>query len=391
MMIFERFDHPIPSLGVGIDAINIETKDRHEGNFTIKNLGGGVLSGKILSRCPGLVFTPTQWEGNRQTITYTFNATAAGLATGQGIEGHVFVSSNGGETKIPVTARLAKMSIATAEGNTIANLQDFYEYAQTHPANARRMFVDSEFYMLLLALGYEYMEVYESLHKDSNRERALDNFFILSGLKGKTTMFMRNKGLEFVQKPYDTSMLYGSITVQKSDMGYIEAAITTKNNSPWLNFYASRLIQSDFDEDLTAVVNFSIDPLKVYRSYARELVNIGPDNTIEIEYRRTAPVILRLNRIALRYEDSGVIEVINNTGSDVRIEVFCPESFVRFSAKSYLVGEYGEIPFDVKPSAFLSAQLFFRKLPYMKTAIEIKAMAPGLMHNKQIPLIVGEW
>ena len=386
-----QFEHPIPVLGINIDDINIETKDKHEGTLEIKNLGGGILCGKILARCPGLKFTPTEWEGNRQTISYTFNAAAAGLVTGQSVEGHVFISSSGGEAKLTVAAKLAKMSIATSEGSTIANLQDFYEYALGHPVNARRMFVDSEFYMLLLALGYEYMEVYESLHKDSNRERAMDNFFILSKLKGKTTLTILNKSLEFVQKAGDSDMLYGNIAVQKSDLGYIEAAISTQNNSPWLNFYASRLIQSDFNEDLTASISFSIDPFKVTSTYAREIVNIGTESTVEIVYRRTAPVVLRLNRTVFKYEDKGVIEVTNNTNSDMRIDVSCPDSFVRFSAKSYLVGPYGEIPFEVKPSAFLSAQLFFRKLPYIHTVIEVKATSHGRVLKKQIVLTVGEW
>ena len=386
----DRFDTPLPIQNISIDAFNIETKDKYNSSFVIRNTGGGILNGKILSRCPGLTFDPPQWENNRQTITYTFNAAKAGLATGESIEGHVFVSGNGGEARLPVSARLTKMSVTTAEGLTIANLQDFFEYAQTHPAQARRLFVDSEFYMLLLGIGYRYMEVYESLHKDSNRERAMDNFFILSGLKGKTTISVCDTCLEFDQKPDNSDIVQGSIKVQKSDTGYIEAPIVIQNNSQWLNCYASRLISGDFDQDLTAAVNFSIDPGKITTSYARDVVTIGTEQT-EIVYRRTAPVIVRANRTALRYEDKGAIEVINNTGADIKVEVFCPESYVRFTARSYIVGKYAEIPFQIKLSAFLSAQLFFRKTPYMETVLEVKAIADGQVYKKIIPLVVGEW
>ena len=383
-----RFEAPLPALSISTDAINIETKDKHDSSFVIRNTGGGVLSGKILSRCPGLVFDRCEWTGNRQTVTYTFNAAKAGLATGESIEGHVYVTGNGGEVEIPVTARLTKTSVTTAEGLTIANLQDFFEYAKTHPAQARRLFVDSEFYMLLLGLGYEYMEVYESLHRDSNRERAMDNFFILSGMKGKTTISVLDTCLEFDQKPGDDGVIHGSIRVQKSDAGYIESPIA--NNSPWLNCFASKLMQSDFDENLVAAVNFSIDPSKIATSYAREVVTIGTEAT-EIVYRRTAPVIVRMNRAAFRYEDKGLVEVINNTGADIKLEVFCPESYVRFTARSYIVGAYGEIPFEIKLSAFLAAQLFFRKTPYMKTALEVKAVDSGRVYKKILPVVVGEW
>ena len=390
-----RFDYPLPRLDINTGAIDIETNDKYEGTFTIKNTGGGTLSGQILSRCAGLVFNPAEWIGNTQMIAYTFNAADAGLTTGQSIESHVYISSNGGEQMLPVVAKLTKMSIVTSEGFTITNLQEFYQYASSHPAQARRLFVVSEFYALLLAIGYEYMEVYESLHKDANRERALDNFFILSGLKGKTTFSVEDTSLKFVQNPNDNALLYGHITVQKSDNGYVEAPITLRDNSPWLNFYASKLVQSDFKETLGTMVNFSIDPMQVTGAYARELVTIGTqpsgENTVEIEYRRAAPIVLWLNRAAYGYEDKGVIQVTNNTGKDMKVEIHCPESYVRFSARSYLVGTYGEIPFNIKLSAFLSAQLFFRKLPYMKTEIEVRANVQGKAYRKLLPIIVGQW
>jgi len=408
-----RFDFPLPRLDISTDFIDIETNDKYEGSFTIKNTGGGTLSGQILSRCTGFVFSPAEWVGNTQTIAYTFNAADAGLTTGQSMESHVVISSNGGEQMLPVTAKLTKMSIVTAEGFAITNLQEFYEYANSYPAQARRLFVVSEFYALLLAIGYEYMEIYESLHKDANRERALDNFFILSGLKRKTTFSVEDTALKFVQNPNDNALLYGHITVQKSDNGYVEAPIIVKDNSPWLNFYASKLVQSDFKETLGTMVNFSIDPMQVTGTYARELVTIGTppkkaaasafttqsgynfleheDNTVEIEYRRAAPVVLRLDRAAYGYEDKGVIQVTNNTGKDMKVEIHCPESYVRFSARSYLIGAYGEIPFNIKLSAFLSAQLFFRKLPYMKTAIEVRANVQGKAYRKLLPIIVGQW
>ena len=391
----DRYDYPLPSLAVNIDAIEIETNGTYEGSFDIKNTGGGTLCGKINSRCVGLVFTPAEFDGNSQTVTYTFAAPSAGFDTGQTIESQVFITSNGGEVTLPVTIKLTKMSISTEEGVAITCLQDFYHYANAYPTQARRLFVDSDFYMLLLAIGYEYMEVYEALHKDANRERAMDNFFILSGLKGKTTLLIAEKKLEFTQNPNDSEMLYGNIVVEKSDSGYVEAPITVQGESPWLNFYASKLIQSDFKDALSTAVHFSVDPVMIKRTYAREFVTIGTEpseeNTVEITYRRTAPIVVGLSRSAYGYADKGTIAVTNNTGKDMRVEVSCPDSYIRFSARSYLVGASGEIPFDVKLSALLNAQLFFRKQPYMTTVIEVKTTMPGQVYNRQLPVIVGEW
>ncbi|MCL2840543.1 MAG: DUF5717 family protein [Defluviitaleaceae bacterium] len=392
-----RYESPLPVLSVDIDALSLETKDSISGTFRIKNTGGGVLKGQIFSRCTGLVFEPAEWEGNTQTIKYTWNASAAGIGIGQTLDALYYISSNGGEKEIPVSAKLTKMSITTAEGYTVANIQDFYAYALKHPAQARRMFTDSEFYMLLLATGYPYMEVYESLHKDANRERAMDNFFVLSGLKHRTNLEIQSHQLEFSQKPEVRDMLYGNFLVQKNDGGYVEAPILIKDEAPWLTLSSGKLAASDFNETHAATINFSIDPTQIRKSYAREQVVIGTDaaedgsNVLEIVYRRVPPLIVRLNRAAYRYEDKGVIEVINNTGKNMQIETFCPESYIRFTARSFVVGAVGEIPFDVKLSAFMSAQLFFRKLPYMKTSIEIKAKIPAQEFKKNLPIIVGEW
>ena len=410
-----RYENPLPVLETDTDVLSLETKDTSTGEFKIKNTGGGVLKGRVLSRCAGLTFTPTEWEGNTQTITYTWNAAASGIGIGQTLNARFFISSNGGEKEIPVNAKLTKMSITTAEGHTVANIRDFYEYALQHPAQARRMFTDSEFYMLLLATGYQYMEVYESLHKDANRERAMDNFFVLSGLKSRTNLEIKThdisggsaspplrqakpaSAIEFSQKPEDKEMLYGNFLVQKTDHGYVEAPVILKEEASWLTLSSGKLAASDFNETHAATVNFSIDPTQIKKSYAREQVVIGTEaatdgsNVVEIVYRRTPALILRLNRGAYRYEDRGIIEVINNTGKNMQVETFCPENYIRFTARSFAVGAYGEIPFEVKLSAFMSAQLFFRKLPYMNTVIEIKAKIPGQEYKKNLPITVGEW
>lgn len=387
------YEQPLPALDVDTETIVIETKDNTTGQFKLKNTGGGLLAGRVISRCPGLSFTPDIFEGNKQVIAYSFNPSEAGLGIGKTLNSTVYVSTNGGEKKIDVTIKITKMSIETKDGYTIANLLDFYEYALRNPTGARRIFTDSEFYMLLLAVGYEYMEVYESLHKDANRERAMDNFFILSGLKGKTTISITDKSLEFIQKPDEKEIIKGLLTITRSDEGYVDMPINIINDSNWLSTPSSKLSTSDFsdiNDMITTTIEFNINPRNIQGPYARAQIAIGTE-TCEIIYRRTAPLALRLNRGSYRYEDKGLIEVTNNTKTTMQIEVFCPEKYIHFSARAYPVENYGEIPFEVKLSTFMSAQLFFRKLPYMETEIEIKATVPGAAYKKRLPIIVGEW
>jgi hypothetical protein len=390
----ERLEYPLPVLSVDTDALLIETKDFHEGRFRIKNTGGSTLSGQLLSRAACISFEPAAWEGNDVGITYRFKPEESGMKPGDVLETVAYICSNGGEKKLPVTIRLIKMAITTqgagGEERIIANIRDFYDYARDYPAQARRLFTDSEFYMLLLATNYPYLEAYEMLHRDTNRERAMDNFFILSGLKQKTALTLQRDGQEFNRKPHENDILHSHFLARKSDGGFVEVPISAKNNAPWLNLPSHRLISADFNEANIAVVNFSINPYQIPGRYARETIMVG-DHAFDVVYKRAAPLSMRLNREAYRFDDQGAIEINNNTGNEIWVEVFCKDSFIRFSAKKFPVGEQYQIPFTVKLSAFMSAQLLFRKLPFLKTVIEIKTVYRDQLIKRHLDLVVGKW
>ena len=387
------YENPRPLLVVSIQELSIETKDSHSGSFTIKNAGGGELTGRIYSRLAGLSFTPNAWSGNSQKIEYVWDASTAALKAGESMEGLFYVTSNGGEAVIPVNAKHIRMSITTPSGRVVANVKDFYEYSLTSESGAKRMFTDSEFYMLLLATNYPYLEVYENLHKDANRERAMDNFFILSGLKKKTEVYVKQKKLQFSSNKNET--ITGKFNVHKSDTGYAQTDIKTVNGAPWLTLSTGRLVSHDFDDSLAATASFTIEPKKIPQNFAREEIVVGQEalgdksNVVEVIFRRNSSIKARLSRDTYKFEDTGMLLVVNNTGNTLTIEPFCSESYIRFGAKRFVVDEYAEIPFEVKLSTFMNAQVYFRKIAYLKTVIEVKYSLPGSVQKKSLPVVVG--
>ena len=389
------YEHPLPSLELDIDSLSIESNADREGSFTIKNTGGGLLSGYILSRNPALSFNPGRWTGNSQVISYVYtpDADTARRLPPVSQNNNVYVSSNGGEISLPVTINFTPMTIPTEEGPTIATIGDFYNYAQAYPSAARRLFTSSEFYMLLLSTGYEFMDIYESLHKDVNRERAMDNFFMLSGLKNKTHITLEKRHIDIIHRPEEK--IYEDFYVQKTDTGYADAPITVLGDAPWLTLSTNRLASGDFDQDNRAMVGVSVDSLLVTGTFARERIFVGPepaeDNTLEVTFRRATPFILRLNRAGYRYEDRGSIEIENNTGLNMTIEVYCRDRHVRFFATSHPVKATHSIPFEIRPSAFASAQRLFRRLPYVSTYIDVRATCPGQVFHRRLYFNIGEW
>jgi len=405
------------------------------GSFTIQNAGGGQLSGHILPRLQGLDFSPSQWTGNNQVITYTLSQSGAeelsnilsrGISEGQDnesqstseaaanhIKSQAYISSTGGETTLPITITSAPMTIQTDEGPTISSTQDFYNYAQSHPAAARRLFTSSEFYMLLLSTNYPHMEIYEILHKDVNRERALDNFFMLSGQKSKTQLTLETQKLGIVLKPAIKTQ--AKFYVKKSDSGYADAPIIPLSDSPWLSLSTTRLASSDYDKENRAEIGITIDPAHMPSPFVRAQIQIGPEpigsnvkyisdninsadnnanhtnNILDLTVRRAAPFTLRLPRVGYRYEDRGSIEIENNTGSDMTIEVYSRDRYVRFYANTYVIGTAHSIPFEIRPTAFASAQRLFRSLPYISTYVDVRAHCPGQVFHRRLYLTIGEW
>jgi len=408
-----RYEFPMPVLDVSTDSLNIETQYRYDGQFTIKNTGGGTLEGHVLSRCPGLTFYPDSWKGNRQEIKYTLHPKETGVQVGQTLDTRCFITSNGGEMELPVRVKVKVSSVSTDEGFVIANLEDFYEYALEYPTSAQVIFKSTDFYVLLQAIGYEYMELYDTLHKDSNNRRALDNFFILSGLKGKTTISLSTSTIEFLQKSSDSTIVTGSFDVYKSDFGHVEIPIRlvdTRRKSlhlskSWLSLPYNKLSSSDFNENNTATISFSIDPTMIYESYVStriffgisEIENEHKNPSVEIVFRRSMPLIFSLDRQSFKREDTGLLRVINNTGELVYITPVCKNNVIHFAAKDFPIGAVGEIPFEVKSSTFTSAFTTFlnpKKTPYLRTSIEITAInRTGLFrrYNKTLPVIIGEW
>jgi len=383
----KNFGNPLPRLSVDITSIKLEATKTTTGEIKIRNKGGSILEGRVISRCPGLTFSPTEFTGNKQTIKYSFDPKASGAATGETLNSIAYITSNGGEKEIPIRARIIEVPIKTPDGGIIANIQDFYAYAQKNPNAARRIFRDNDFYRLLIAVKYPYKEVYEALHEDANRDRAMDNFFILSGLAERNNISLTPRQVVFAQKPYDTTTLEGSIIAKRSSNSYVEATVYT--TPEWVELPIGKLTAADFEGETSAEIYFSINPRKIHTTYAKGAIHIGREK-VDIIYRRLPAVTAKLKHNNLSYDGQGIIAVENNSGKALRVKVSSKESYIKFNAKGYLIESYGEIPFEVSLSAFTKAQQFFLKQPYMKAQIEVEVES-GVPFKTKLPLTVGKW
>ena len=387
----QALEYPLPVLTVGIQELIIEARSEdsgHEESFLIRNTGGGMLEGRIISPDNCLTFKPAKWHGNRQEVICRFLPDAAeNWKPGDVREFKVLILSNGGEACLTVIIRLAKMAIATLEGVSVANLKDFYNYAINFPSEAQKLFEDRQFETLLLATDFPYIDAYTLLVKEPNRPRAIDNFFILAGLKKRTALSVLGAGPsgnhEIEYRTLSNAIIRGQFELQKSDGGYVEADIGTATGAAWLS-----LALEDF------IVKYSIDPLLITGRCARERVTIsgnGEELYVDIVFKRPKPMLAWLLREGFRFQDEGKIAVENQTSDPLQVEVFCKESFVRFYRRQYKVEGRIDIPFIIKLSPLQSAQMLFRKVPSLSAEIELRATYKDTVINKVLTLTAGEW
>ena len=374
--------HPPPNLSLDITNLTLDANNSG-GTFVLKNTGGGILSGYILSRCRELSFSPASWEGNTQVITYSYSPS---FIRGN-IEAHVYICSNGGEIKLPLIIDASPMIIQTDEGVNIRNIADFYAYSQHHPAAARRLFASSEFYMLLATINYPYLAIYEVLHKDPNRERAMDNFFQISRLKGKTHLFLNTDRLEITQHPTEIGQVF--FQVQKTDNGYADASISTSENTPWLSLMTTRI--TSYDHNHSAQVAVEINPSLIDHPFTVAWIHVGSE-VLRLVVRKAPRFSLRLNQEGFKYQDRGTLEVENNTGFDMAVEIRSRDRHVRFYRASYTVppGKLS-IPFEIRQSAFFGTRRVFRRLPYISTYIDVRARCVAQEYKKRLHMNIGEW
>ena len=374
-------EYPLPALKIGVEELVIEARGdkKQSAVFDVKNSGGGTLEGRIVSTETCLAFEPDRWSGNRKEITCSFTSdTVEGWKPGDVCEFDALILSNGGEIRLPITVRFAKMAITTKEGTSIANLNDFCAYAEDFPEEALLLFADDKFLALLEAIDFPYIDAYSLLAMEENRFRALDNFFILAGLKKRTTLIVQNPEIE--HSTLSNSLIKGEFELQKSDSGYVEIELSTVTGAAWLSLELDGF-----------VVKYTIDPLLIEGRYARERVIISEEVYVDIIFKRPMPLVLRLSREGYKFQDEGEVILENQTGEPMAIEIICKEPFVRFYEREYTVEDRLSVPFVIKLSPLQSAQMLFRKVPALVAEIEIRGKYKSEIVGKVLTLTAGEW
>ncbi len=387
---FEKYEYPLPKLYVDVDKIVIETEDLYSDSFSIKNIGGGELEGTITSNTKNVTFTPEKWQGNLKKIKFEFTLENAKFGVTDVTS--VLIRSNGGEKIIPLLIKVVSKELITTDGEKLKTLLDFLEYEKKHHENAKQLFAKNDFLIWLTSIGFEHLKIYEHLVTDTNKDRALDNFFILCHLKEKTEISLLEKEVTLSVGGDSEKVISGSVEIEKNGSGYVELKLYTKYNSNWLKLKKNNITIKDFNTNNIAKIEYEVDTESLNQNFSYDSIVMEAfeyNVYVDINVQKKQPLKARLSKESFVNDDKGLVVIDNHTNTELLVELWTDDNYIKFEGKRYFVKGHAEIPFEIKLSPFQMAQMSFLKQPKINTKIYIKTIVGKNIVKKSFDVVVG--
>ncbi len=376
-------------ISTNISKIADEVLDIYNGSIIVKNLGGGVLVGNIMSDNDAVSFEETAFEGNEVELPYTIDV--RNYEPQKILKFNIYIVSNGGEVSIPVFVKVLKNVFYTDDGYKISDVKDFFSYSKRKPQKAADIFYSKEFYDWLVKINFEYANVIKMFLEEGDREKALENFFVFCKIKKRPFTDVIEKNINVVIKPFQKDTITGSIVVLKKGYGYIYRKINLKYNLDWIKIDKKEITSKDFDDENRCYINYVIDPLLIDGNFSKERVLIDENTEAEICVRKLPKVVVTLSDEIYEYEDTGFITVENNCGKELLFEVDAKDSFIEFETKRYVVEKKQQIYFKIKRSklnSFINKVSFNKKL-YTESEIYVKTFFNNETIKKKKKVVLG--
>lgn len=389
MDLREFLEYPLPNIEIDIDKIAINMSEKNKGFINIKNIGGGILSGDIISNTECLVLEKDSFEGNQVCIEY--NIVPSIYSSGDFIKSELIIVSNGGQIYLPVYITISNFDYLECGKEKIYTIKDFYNYYLKNYIESIRIFYSYEFMLWLKNINYAHIDVVEEILKDANKQRAIDNFFILTKMKEKCYIELSQKIFKY--KYYKTKSkadIIGIVPLKLIGNGYFEENISLEDDIDYIVLSKNKITNKDFNENGIYNLEFTILKDKINSFFERRKILFNKTNeNVIIEISRKNPIEVLFEKEYFMPIDKGVLKILNNTEEDIVIEIVPKDTFIYFEGKKYLISKYSEINFNIKLTGFLKAQMDFTKKPNIESQILIKAILGDNVYKMEKNIYIG--
>ena len=382
-------EYPLPNIKINVDKIAINMNEKIDGFINIKNIGGGILSGEIISNTDCVVLDRESFEGNDINIFYSLDTSL--YSGGDFIKSSIIILSNGGEICLPVFINILKLDYLKCGEDKIYEIKDFYNYYLKDYVEAIRIFYSYEFILWLKNIQFKHIHIVEEILKDANKQRAIDNFFVLAKMKEKAYIKIEQKHFKYKYFTANKNKeIIGYIPIKLIGTGYFEDEITIENDVDFIQILKNKINNRDFDKNGFYNLEFKIIKEKIENFFERKKIIFNKSKeTVIIELNKKKPIEIIFEKDYFSYVDKGLLKVLNNTEEDIIIEILPKDTFVFFEGKKYLLSKYTEIGFEIKVSPFLKAQMDFVKNPNIKSEILIKTFIKDSIYKMQKEIYIG--
>jgi len=381
----KQFDHLLPIINRDTSELYFEVTESFKEKMTVKNDGGGIITGRIMSNSSAITFDSEEFQGNDSEILFSVDTSM--YTIGDTLKTSAVIMSNGGEHTVEFVIKIVPHAIETKEGTKIVSLEDFCRYAKERPVQASQLLHSSEFGKWLYSSGYEYMDFYEELLMDSDRSRAVWNFLAFNGYKPESVVAFKNSHMTVKIAPH-MNLYPGSIGVVKRGTGSVDEQIALKNKCTWIKINQNRLLDGHFDENGEAYISFTIESDKLIGKRSTAILCIGEDE-MELVAKTLEVIEASLEKEYLTPKESSLIHIKNNSASTVTVNILPKDNFIKIENNKLNVKESAKIPFHIELSKVQSAQFALVRQPEVKTEITVNAMLEGNKFTKKLNLTIG--
>ncbi|MCL1997012.1 MAG: DUF5717 family protein [Defluviitaleaceae bacterium] len=395
MNVLDYFENELPIISVNHNGvseqrettINLQSSPTEErvGKIIIENIGAGTLKGSIYSNST-VVFDVPHFNGNNIETRYSLNLP---LNAPKEICTNVTIASNGGEHTIKFIINVLPPVLFT-EGFSINDMDSFYKLWVQNPSFAKKIFMKHDFYLWLHTINYEYIDIYEQFRNDVNKERGINNFFVLNKLKNPTTTSLYEEKIQMALDPFKIEPCTGKVRVRRHGEGFTDE--TLKCNVPWVIFRKSSVTTADFKQSNEIEIDYEIDRKLINKRVQYGTISLETGTgEVQIKAQVLNLVDIRLNKNYAGIKDDLFLYIKNNTKEPLRIEIAPRDNFVKFDKNLYIIKTEEAIPFGLRLSTLQTAQKSIRKQPVFQSFIRVKSHYRDKKFFQDIELLVGDF
>ncbi len=370
-----------PKLNISKTKIVIDSQYQDTGSIKIDNIAGGFLRGKIVNNDDFIELSCSEIDKNLVDLNILVNFDK--LEKGKKYTSIIHLLTNGGDKEILVEVICEQGSYRIDNLTKFYSEKDIYFFSQKNIDTLANVFVKKDFSDWIGTLGIDVFEKYKFVSEIENIYKRIDDFFILLGFKANTIVNIIDFDNIVNVKPYQKENIIKNITLRKSDSGYCDCVITTREQYKFLSFDKKAINSNEFDENDEACIKMTIDVSKLSKTH-QNIVFFVNGIKHEILIKKITDIVVTTDRSIYKESDIGYITIDNKLEAPLEFTVSTTNKNITIIDSTGIVEKEKKVAFKVNFTAFNKNIVKFFKQPYFDGEINIEFKAKDFSAKRNI-------